>query len=252
LRLQTRFDGEVAYITLDHPPVNVIDFELIDELNRFLSDVGRDARLCAIVLQGAGRMFSAGVDVGAHLPATVERMIRSFHRVFELIDEICVPTLGLVRGACLGGACELVGYLDFVLATERASFGVPEIKLGVFPPVAAALFPRRFDHQEAMHMLLTGETIDAKSALRTGIVSRIVPEDGAEVALESELKLLRAKSSSSLRVVKRAALNARGWTFRQLVGPSEDVYLDQLMATADSLEGLNAFLDKRAPVWSHT
>ena len=251
MRLQTRFDGEVAYVTLHHPPVNVIDFDLIDELRAFLDEVRKEPRLCAIAFQGTGRVFSAGVDVAAHLPNTVERMIRSFHSVFELLDETCVPTVALVRGACLGGACELAGYMDFVVATENARFGLPEIKLGVYPPVAAALFPQRFGYQGAMHLLLTGETLDAHGAQRVGLVSRVVSEGEAEAALEAELELLRVKSSSSLRVVKRASLAARGWTFRQLVEPSERVYFEQLMATTDSIEGLNAFLEKREPVWSH-
>lgn len=251
MRLNTRFDGEVAYVTLNHPPVNVIDFELIDELTAFLGSVRDEPRLCAIVFQAEGRVFSAGVEVVAHLPATVERMIYSFHGVFELLDEISVPTLALVRGACLGGACELAGYMDYVLATESAEFGVPEIKLGVFPPVAAALFPQRFAYQGAMRLLLTGESLDAKAASALGIVGRLVSEDAAAVELDAELRLLRAKSAASLRAIKKASIEARGWTFRQLVDPSERVYLGQLMATSDSIEGLNAFLQKREPVWAH-
>ena len=251
MRLRTRFDGEVAHVTLANPPVNVIDFELIGELTAFLRGVRGEPRLCAVVFQAEGRVFSAGVDVGAHLPATVERMIRSFHAVFELVDDLCVPTLALVRGACLGGACELVAYLDYVMAADGATFGVPEIKLGVFPPVAAALFPRRFPHQHAMHLLLTGEPLDASGAHQVGLASRLVSEEEAEAALDAELHVLRTKSAASLRAVKTAALHARGWTFRELVEPSERVYLDRLMATSDAVEGLNAFLEKRQPVWSH-
>jgi cyclohexa-1,5-dienecarbonyl-CoA hydratase len=251
VRLQTEFDGEVAYVTFTNPPVNVIDFELIDELTTFLHQLAGEERLCAAVFRAEGRVFSAGVDIPAHLPATVEQMIRSFHAVFELLDELCVPTLAVVRGACLGGACELVAYLDAVIATESATFGVPEIKLGVFPPVAVALFPRRFGHQNAMRLLLTGEVIDAYAARDLGLATRVVSETQLASALEAELALLRGKSASSLRTVKRAVLAARGWTFRQLVAPSEQVYLNQLMATRDSVEGLNAFMEKRAPIWAH-
>ena len=251
MRLTTRFDGQVARVTLNNPPVNVIDFDLIDELTGFLTSMRDEPRLCAILFEGEGRVFSAGVDVASHLPETVERMIRSFHGVFELLDEIGVATVGLVRGTCLGGACELIAYLDCVLATERARFGLPEIKLGVFPPVAAALFPRRFAYHGAMRLLLTGETVEAQDARAMGLVGRVVEDDRAETELEGELDLLRARSASSLRAIKRAALAARGWTFRQLVEPSERVYLDGLMATADSVEGLSAFLEKREPVWSH-
>ncbi|MPZ14227.1 MAG: enoyl-CoA hydratase/isomerase family protein [Chloroflexi bacterium] len=248
--IKTRFDGAVAYLTIDHPPLNVIDFSTIAEIREFLGAVGQDERLCALVLQGAGPVFSAGVDVGAHLPETVDAMIRDFHGVFEAIDELEAPTVALVQGQCLGGACELVGYLDVVLATESARFGLPEITLGVFPPVAAALFPRRFGYQGAMEMLLTGETIAASAALRMGLVSQIVPEGQAAARLDDVLRPLRAKSASSLRAVKRAVLRSRGG-FRTIVAPSEEVYRQELMATRDSVEGLRAFLEKRSPVWSH-
>jgi cyclohexa-1,5-dienecarbonyl-CoA hydratase len=250
-RIRTSFDGEVAYITLDHPPVNVIDFAMIAELKTYLRGLGEERRLCAVVFQGTGRAFSGGVDIASHLPETVDAMIREFHSVFEALDELAVPTMALVRGACLGGACELAGYLDLVIATENARFGVPEIKLGVFPPVAAALFPRRFGYQGAMQLLFTGDIIDAASAVRVGLVSRLVSEADAALALEETLQSYRVKSASSLRIVKRATLRARGYTFRELVAPSEEVYLEQLMATADSVEGLRAYLEKRDPAWQH-
>lgn len=250
-RVKTSFDGQVAYLTLCHPPVNVVDFEMIAEMTAFIDGLRDERRLCALALQAEGRVFSGGVDIGSHLPATVERMIREFHGVFEALDQLAVPTLALVRGACLGGACELVGYLDTVIATENASFGVPEIKLGVFPPAAAAFFPQRFGYQGAMQLLLTGESIDARAAVRVGLVGRLVDEGEAALALEEALAPLRARSASSLRAVKTAALRARGKTFRELVAPSEEVYLGQLMATRDAIEGLQSFLEKRDPVWEH-
>lgn len=250
-RIVASFDGEVAYLTLNHSPVNVIDFAMIEEIMDFLRRLRGEARLCCIVFQATGQVFSAGVDVGSHLPETVHTMIRAFHGVFEMLDEVAAPTLALVRGACLGGACELAGYLDMVIATEDARFGLPEIKLGVFPPVAAAIFPQRFRYQGAMQLLLTGEMIDAAAAVRVGLVSRLVPEGEAQAVLEQVLRTFREKSASSLRAAKLATLRGRRATFRELVAPSEEVYLGQLMATADSVEGLKAFLEKREPVWSH-
>jgi cyclohexa-1,5-dienecarbonyl-CoA hydratase len=239
------------FVTLANPPVNVIDFEMIDQITAALTSLRDEPRLCAIVFQAEGRVFSAGVDVGSHLPNTVERMVRSFHSVFELLDEIAVPTVASVRGACLGGACELVGYLDIVLATENASFGLPEIKLGVFPPVAAALFPQRFGFHDAMSLLLTGEAVDGTTAARMGLVTRLVTEHDADSEMDKTLANLRAKSAVALRMTKRAVLRGRRATFRELVSPAEDVYLDQLMGTQDSVEGLEAFLEKRQPVWQH-
>ena len=250
-RIQTEFDGAVAYVTLSHAPVNVIDFAMIDELKGFFRKLRDQPRLCALVFRGSGRAFSAGVDIPSHLPETVDAMIREFHSVFEALDELSVPTVALVQGVCLGGACELVGYLDLVIATEQARFGVPEIKLGVYPPVAAALFPRRFGYQAAMQLLFTGEIIDAAAALQVGLVSRVVSENDAGPVLEEALRHYRVKSASSLRVVKQAALRARGFTFRELVAPSEAIYLQELMATSDAVEGLQAFIEKREPAWRH-
>ncbi len=250
-RIEGTFDGAVATITLAHPPVNVIDFPMITELRRFLGGVRDEPRLCAIVLQSTGKVFSAGVDIPSHLPETVEAMLDEFHNVFALLDEIAVPTVALVRGACLGGACELACYSDIVIASENARFGLPEIKLGVYPPVAAAMFPQRFGFQDLMHMLFTGETVDAATAARIGLARQVVKEEDATNALEETLLLLRDKSAPALRAIKRANIRARGATFRQLVRPSEEVYLNDLMTHADAIEGLRAFVEKRPPEWTH-
>ncbi|MBM2809761.1 MAG: echA8 3 [Chloroflexi bacterium] len=249
-RLHTAFDGEVAWITLDRPPVNVIDFPMIAEMQAFLGGLHHEQHRKCVVIQANGRVFSGGVDIPAHLPETVDAMIREFHSILETLEELSVPTVALVRGAALGGACELVGCCDVVLATAAARFGLPEIKLGVYPPAAAAIFPRRYRYQDAMRMLFTGEQIDAAAAQRMGLVSEVVSDDGAASALEDLLRSLREKSAASLRITKLATLRARGATFRELVGPSEQVYLRQLMATSDAVEGLQAFVDKRPPVWS--
>jgi cyclohexa-1,5-dienecarbonyl-CoA hydratase len=250
-RITTRFDGAVAYVTLAHPPVNVIDFQMIAEIKAFLESVREEPRLCAVVFQGAGRNFSAGVDIPSHLPATVREMLREVHGLLQLLDDVAAPTLGLVRGHCLGGACELVGYLDQVIAGESARFGLPEIKLGVFPPAAAAFFPRRFGYQGAMRMLLSGESIEPDAARQVGLVSDVVADEDAEAALEATLAPLRDRSAAALRMVKRATIASLGKTFLELVAPSEAVYVDQLMATHDAVEGLEAFIEKRDPSWSH-
>lgn len=249
-RVNTRFDGAVAYLTLTHPPVNVIDFEMIAELRQALGDLADEPRLCALAFQAEGKAFSAGVDVASHLAPSVERMLREFHAVFEDLDALAVPTVALVRGLCLGGACELVGYLDVVLATEAAEFGMPEITLGAYPPVAATFFPGRFGHQAAMHMLFTGERLTPAKAEAIGLVSDVVDDAEADAALEIVLARLREKSAPVLRAVKRASLRARG-AFRDLIAPAERVYLDELMSHPDAEEGLRAFLEKRSPRWTH-
>ncbi len=249
-RIDTSFDGVVGRLTLAHPPVNVFDFLMIAQIKEWLEGIRHEQRLCAIVIRGSGRHFYAGVDIPSHLPDTVHAMIREFHSVFELLDDLAVPTIGVVHGQCLGGACELVGYLDCVVATDDARFGLPEIKLGVYPPAAAALFPDRFGHQRAMRLLLSGESIDAVEARDMGLVSRVVVPADVDAAVDEALAPLRERSASSLRAVKRVTILSRG-SFRGLVAPSERVYLDQLMATRDAVEGLRAFMEKRQPIWEH-
>jgi cyclohexa-1,5-dienecarbonyl-CoA hydratase len=249
-RLAAHFDGAVASLTLTNPPVNVIDFEMIGEIRTFLDSLMAEKRLCAIVFAAEGRAFSAGVDVASHLAPTVERMIREFHSIFEQLDDLAVPTVGVVKGVCLGGACELVGYLDVVLATEDAEFAVPEITLGVFPPVAATFFPRRLGHGAAMHMLFSGGRITAQRAESIGLVTDVVPAGDMDAALGAVLTELRQKSAPALRATKRATLRARG-TFRELIAPAENEYLGELMSHPDAEEGLMAFVEKRPPQWTH-
>ena len=249
-RIETRCDGAVAYVTLANPPVNVIDFQMIGEIREFLAALRAEPRLCALVFQANGKLFSSGVDVASHLAPTVERMINEFHSVFEAVDELAVPTVAVVRGACFGGACELAGYMDAVIATEDAQFGVPEITLGVFPPVAATFFPQRFAHQTAMRMLLAGERLNVSEAVAIGLVSMVVKEEEAATALEDLLASFRDKSAPAIRAAKRATLRARG-AFRALVAPAEQVYLHELMTHPDAEEGLRSFIEKRPPIWTH-
>ncbi len=240
-------DG-VAQLTLDRPPLNVITIAVMRELQGALDALAAEPGLHALVFAGAGRAFSAGVDVGEHLGATHEAMLAEFHAVFERLAALAVPTVAVVHGRALGGGCELAAFCDFVLAADTAELGFPEIRLGVFPPVAAAVLPQWLGARAVLRLVLTGETISAVEAERLGLVTRVVPAAELEAATDALLGRLRGLSAAALRATRRAMWAAEGG-WRARLARAEAIYREELMATHDATEGLTAFLEKREPVW---
>jgi cyclohexa-1,5-dienecarbonyl-CoA hydratase len=205
--------------------------------------------LKALVVRAEGRAFCAGVDVADHVPERVDAMIRGFGRLFARLRTFATPTIAVVRGAALGGGTELALGCDLVLAARSAKFGQLEIKLGVFPPIAAALFPRLIGSQQAARLILTGETIPADEAARLGLVTSAVADEELPAQLEQLLEHLQGLSAPVLRLAKRALLAGADLGVARSLEPIESIYLDELMATADAVEGIQSFMEKRAPVW---
>ncbi len=240
----------VAWLTLNRPPLNILTIEMIAELDEALEMLAKQSRLKAIVLTGSEKAFCAGVDVADHTPDRVEPMIRGFGRLFVHLRTLPMPTLALVRGAALGGGTELALGCDLVLAAASARFGQPEIKLGVFPPIAAAIFPHLIGYQQAARLLFSGETITAEEAARLGLVTYVAADEEFAETLERLLKQFRGRSAAALRLTKAALLCGADLGVAQALPQIEDLYLSDLMATADAREGIQAFLEKRQPVWS--
>src|SRR5207253_2141373 len=149
---------------------------MMREISAALNECAQQRDLAAIVFDAAEgtRAFSAGVAVEEHIAETIYKMLDSFHSIFRALAQISKPVVGVIDGPALGGGCELVAACDIVIASDRAKFGQPEIKLGVFPPVAAILLPRIIGDKKAREMILLGEMIDADEALRLGLVNRVV------------------------------------------------------------------------------
>ncbi|HZU06766.1 MAG TPA: enoyl-CoA hydratase/isomerase family protein [Chloroflexota bacterium] len=248
--LHLHVDDGVGYLTLDRPPLNVITIAMMREVQAALDALAAAPALRAVVLRGAGRAFSAGVDVGEHLGETVGPMLTEFHAIFERLEALAVPTVAVVHGVALGGGCELVGFCDFALAADTARLGFPEITLGVFPPVAAAVLPLRLGTRALLRLVLTGEVISAAEAQALGLVSTVVPEAELTAATEALLERLRGLSAAALHSARRALWAAEGG-WRARLARAEQIYREELMATHDATEGLRAFLEKRAPEWQH-
>jgi len=197
------------------------------------------------------KVFSAGVDVMDHTPDKVVQMIEVFHGILKRLMVFPLPTVAALNGSAMGGGCELAIACDMAVATEDTKLGQPEIKLGVFPPIAAILMPKTMPLPKAMELLLGGGLIGAQEALSLGLLNKVFPRatfaQDARVFVDQFLSLSRV----ALIYTKRAIREASGKPFFEALFNVEQIYLKELMSTADAVEGLNAFMEKRKPVWAN-
>ncbi len=240
----------VATLTLNRPPFNVLNIETIKEINEAIERVKKERGLKALVFAAAGnKAFSSGVDVRDHTPDKMDEMIEVFHRIFRLLSTLDVPTVAVVNGMALGGGCEVAAFCDMVIASDKATFGQPEVKVGVYPSMAVAWFHRIMGAKKAYELLLTGDTISAAEAERIGLVNQVVPHEELDEALARFLERLTDKSSAVLKWAKTAIRHGLDVDFERGLQNSEIIYINGLMGTEDAKEGLSAFMEKRKPLW---
>ena len=248
--IRLSFADRVARVTFAQPPLNIFNIAMMREIAEAVTQCS-GGEIVAIVFAADKdcRAFCAGVAVEEHMEQTVYQMLDSFHSVFRLLEQLAKPTIALVDGAALGGGCEFVAACDIVIASERARFGQPEIKLGVFPPVAAILLPLVIGDKRARELILTGEVVDAMEAGRLGLVNHVVPSNHLEQKLLEVLSKLRELSGTSLEFTRRALDLGRSRTLDVALKEVEDLYLHELMKSKDAKEGIKAFMEKRKPIW---
>jgi len=249
--IKFRIEDRVARITFSRPPVNILNIAMMREINAALNSCALTRDLAAIVFDAASdcRAFSAGVAVEEHAEETIFQMLDSFHAIFRALEQMARPTIAVLDGPALGGGCELVAACDIAIASNRARFGQPEIKLGVFPPVAAVLLPRVIGDKRARELILTGEMIDAEEALRLGLVNYLVASEELEAKTSELLSKFRELSATALEHTKRAIDAGQGRSLDSALKQVEDMYLHELMKTYDATEGISSFVEKRKPVW---
>lgn len=242
----------VATVTLNRPPLNILDLDMITVLRDHFVDLAKDDSLQLLVLRATGeKAFSAGVSVEDHTADKVGQMLDSFHSGILALSRLPVVTLAVIRGHCLGGGMELAAGCDLRLAAEKSRFGQPEIELGCFPPFAAALYPRWLGPDHTVDILATGRSLSAEEAERIGFVTRRLPDEELDGEVQKLIDQLTAKSIVVTRLLKRAILAGREKCFEAALAESERIYLQELTATADMNEGLTSFLEKRPPEWKH-
>ncbi len=239
-------DG-ARWITLDRPPVNVLDVATIEALAAALASLTDRRDLKVVVLRSAiPRTFSAGVDVRDHTRERVTTMLAAFHGVFRRLDALPQATIAAVDGTCLGGGCELAAFCDVALATPRSVFGQPEIDVGCFPPLASVVLPR-IAPRAAAELILTGAPIGAGEAARVGLISRVVEDLDAET--RRLVRLFAGKSAAVLALTRRALRDGGRGPFADALTRVERLYVDALVPTEDMEEGVRAFMEKRPPKW---
>lgn len=246
--------GAVAHLTMARPKQNIMNIEMLNEMAEAINGLNSRDDIRLILLDSAPDCegyFSLGVGAEGYTNQLVFQMMDAFHSVFRSMIEISKPVLAVVDGIASGAGSELAAFCDLVIATERAQFRQPEIKLGVFPPLGAVVYPRVIGPKRAMEMLLTGDTISAQQALGMGLVNRVVPRDALSDTVNSLVKRISEQSGPVLQLLKRVIFEGTWRPFDQALKVSQDVYLNQLFELEDSQEGLRALIEKRKPVWKN-
>ena len=249
--IQIETSDGVAKITLSRPKHNVFDIAMMRALNAGLENLLNDPQLKCLVLLGEGPSFCAGVEVNDHKPGKVDDMIATFNRIFELIDRFEVPTIAGAHGACLGGGLELAIACDIIVAADRAIFGQPEIKLGFFPPYAAIRLPSIVGQAKAIEICTTGKRYTAKEAKSMGFVSHTVEDEMFSEAVDKIANEIQVSSPLIIRLNKRAVKQHIGMEFSKALQGVGDLFLNTLMKTEDTFEGIRSFEEKRKPVWKN-
>lgn len=251
IRCTTEHSGQLERIVLDRPKANILDCEMLAAIHEriaHLAEAPGAAKL--LVFEGAGGNFSFGASVEEHLPDRVTGLLRQFHRLFLDLERLSIPTAAVVRGQCLGGGFELALWCGYVVCEPSARFGVPETKLGVFPPMAALALPWRVTGARSTQMILSGESLAGEEAARCGISDLCT--DDAEAALQDWFTTrLASKSAVALRAAWRASRRLLADSLKNDIWSLEKYYLTDLMSHQDPVEGLSAFLEHRPPVWTH-
>ncbi|MEW6138796.1 MAG: enoyl-CoA hydratase-related protein [Thermodesulfobacteriota bacterium] len=247
------YDGAVVRIVLNSPKANVLEAAMLREILQSLDEVANQPDVKLIVFEGAGKHFSFGASVPEHTKENAAMMLKAFHAMFYRLIDLAVPTMAIVRGQCLGGGMELALFCNFLVADKTAKFGQPEIVLGVLPPPASVMLPRKVGQTCADDIALTGRTLDAEEAHRAGIVSLLVDseQDAWQAAVQWIEQHILPKSAVCLKIANKAVRMGFFRALREDLPRMEALYLKELMETNDANEGIIAFLEKRKPVWKN-
>jgi cyclohexa-1,5-dienecarbonyl-CoA hydratase len=224
---------------------------MLGELVRVLESLRLDPETRLVIIRGEGRCFSAGMDVGDHMPDKVRAMLDEMHLLLESIANLGIPVISVLHGMALGGGFEIAMMSDFVYAESGCKLGQPEIQLGVFPPAAVAFYPHWFGIRTANDLVLSGRTITPDEALQMGLINDVFNSEDLEKRVQQIAEMLLSRSRAALELAKRALRAMKNKNVWDGLKFAEQIYLEELMKTEDAIEGLNAFLEKRQPEWKH-
>lgn len=247
-RIVVDLQPSILRVTLNNPPLNVIDLEMMGELLATLEQAETIPEVSTVVFAGSERAFSSGVDIAAHTPDNVRNMLTAFHGVIKAVAATKKLTIASVCRHCLGGGAELALLCDVVYATPDSVWGFPEIKLACFPPVASVALASIVGQKLAAEMVLTGRTITGEEALAAGLVNGVA-EDPESLVAECIARVTQL-SPAALAMAKKSFYAWDSIHFDKGLARAEQVYLDELMQTADAHEGIKAYTERRRPQWT--
>jgi cyclohexa-1,5-dienecarbonyl-CoA hydratase len=248
-RIALDLELPIARIKLHNPSLNVIDIPMMEELSSTLAEIESRADISVVVFEGSSSDFSAGVDIAAHTPDKIHQMLTKFHSVVNAIVNSRKVSLAVVRGRCLGGGAELAMVCDLVVTSEAATWGFPEIKLACYPPVAVTALATLVGQKQAAELILTGRLISGTEAAHIGLANRAMADNQVAYASQEIIDRLAKISPSALSVTKKAMYVWNAVHFDKGLARAEKIYFEDLMATEDAQEGIDAFLEKRPPAW---
>jgi cyclohexa-1,5-dienecarbonyl-CoA hydratase len=229
----------------------MMNIEMMEELNGRLEALIKDDDLKCIVFHAEGKHFCTGVEVADHKPDKVGDMIATFNRIFELTEQIEVPIIAAVQGYCLGGGMELAIACDVIVAAEGAQFGQPEIKVGFFPPYAAIRLPQLVGPARAIEICTTGKFYSATEGRQMGMVAYVAEDGRLGETTNKIVKEIQTNSPLIIRLNKRAVRQHLGMEINPALEGVSDLFLNTLMKTEDTLEGIASYEEKRKPVWKN-
>lgn len=245
-------EGPVARITLNRPDHNLLNERMLQEMARGIELLHEKGTIKLILMESAlPKVFSGGIEVGEYTTQRVFQMLDAFHRVFVAMIDVGKPVMVVVNGPALGGGSELAAFGDIVIATPQARFAQPEIRLGIFPPLASTIFPYIVGPKLALELVLTGAAITAERAKELGLVNRLVPEAELEKTVKEMIATITEKSGAVLNMAKRAILGGMGLSVKDGLKNSMNIFLNELYRLEDSQEGIRAIAEKRKPEWKN-
>ena len=245
--------GRVARLVLNKPPQNALTVKMMQEIAHAIESLHAAREIRAIVIEAApgSTFFSVGVAPQDAVPGRAFQMMEAFQGIFKAMLEISKPLITVINGPAVGAGCELALFGDLVLATEKARFAQPEVRTGVFPPIAAILLPHLIGPKRTMEMILLAEPISHLEAHRLGLVNRLIPEAKLAAEVDAILARITDQSSAVLEMTKRVMFDSMGYPLHEAFKRSADLYLNQLMDLEDAQEGLLAVAERRKPVWKN-
>lgn len=239
-----------ARFRLSHPQGNIITADMVRALRSGLESASRNPNLKLITLEGEGADFSFGASIPEHAPDRIGAVLPEMHGLIEDLLDAPAVTAAVVRGRCLGGGFELALACDLIFSADDATFGLPEVALGVFPPAGSVLLPARVGAARATRAIITGEGQSANAWYHAGLLELLAPAAALDAAVDGWFeKHLAGKSGAALRHAAAAVRVGLRLQVRAVLPEVERLYLQDLMRTHDAAEGINAFLEKRTPDW---